>query len=651
MELHWKMQTLETAARSMARLPSNYREAVQMRKDIMFPTMTKPAEATNLVSSFKLLSETKLSVQHQSKRSWQPVSCQVICPPPQDSDELRHSFNFGRQLIAMADASKLSVRKQAKKIAEISQKAQKNKLNWNPLQKLAAATLDMVESHLIPRIEGRLPLPSTSDPTIQLAGNFAPVPECPVQHDLEIAGELPANLEGVYVRNGANPRFNPEGGHHFFDGDGMLHAITFKQGRASYCCRYTRTYRLEEEEKLGRAMFPKAIGELHGHGGVARLALYGARGLFGLVDGSKGMGVANAGLIFFNKRLLAMSEDDLPYAVTVTSDGDLQTLGRYNFKGQLSSPMIAHPKKDPKTGELFTLSYDVVKKPYLKYFVFSPDGTKGPDVTISLAQPTMIHDFAITENYVVIPDQQVVFRLQELLKGGSPVIYDRKKKSRFGILPKYDKDESRVRWIEVPDCFCFHLWNSWEDKDEVVVIGSCMTPPDCIFNESDEAMKSILCEIRLDLRTGTSSRKILANLNLEAGQVNRKVLGRKSRYAYLAIADPWPKVSGIAKVDLQSDSNSEDQVIAKFLHGSACYGGEPFFVPRSPENTAAPEDDGYLLTFRHNEKTGQSELLVLNASSPSLNPVAIVKLPSRVPYGFHGTFIDSRELSQQNASL
>lgn len=380
------------------------------------------------------------------------------------------------------------------------------------------------------------------------------------------------------------------------------------------------------------------------------MLLFYARSLFGLVDGTKGMGVANAGVVFFDGHLLAMSEDDLPYAVNINSAGDLQTLGRFDFGGQLDSAMIAHPKVDAKTGELFALSYDVIKKPYLRYFKFSPDGKKGPEVSISVSEPTMMHDFAITENFVVIPDQQVVFRLPEMFKGGSPVVHDRSKMPRFGILPRDDANDSRMEWIDVPDCFCFHLWNAWEEGDEVVVIGSCMTPPDSIFNESDESLRSVLSEIRLNRTTRTSSRREIASMNLEAGQVNRHFLGRKTQFAYLAIAEPWPKVSGIAKVDLRSNGAAEENVVAKFMYQPGCYGGEPMFVPRSSD-PSAPEDDGYILTFMHNEATGKSELLVLDARSPSLELVASVKLPSRVPYGFHGTFIPAQELENQKPSI
>ena len=174
----------------------------------------------------------------------------------------------------------------------------------------------------------------------------------------------------------------------------------------------------------------------------------------------------------------------------------------------------------------------------------------------------------------------------------------------------------------------------------MVVIGSCVIPPDAIFNETtntETALRSELTEIRLNTTTGTSSQRVIVSgMNLDAGNVNKNWLGRKTRYIYLAIADPWPKCSGMAKVDLETGQ------VFKFSYGNERFGGEPCFV--SVENSEK-EDEGYIMSFVRDENRGKSELVIVEASS--MKQLGQVKLPSRVPYGFHGTFVSTQDLANQ----
>nr|GMD72141.1 9-cis-epoxycarotenoid dioxygenase NCED6, chloroplastic [Ipomoea batatas] len=129
-------------------------------------------------------------------------------------------------------------------------------------------------------------------------------------------------------------------------------------------------------------------------------------------------------------------------------------------------------------------------------------------------------------------------------------------------------------------------------------------------------------------------RVIVSGMNLEAGQINMKLVGRKTQYVYMAIAEPWPKCSGVAKVDLESGK------VTEFRYGDGIYGGEPCLVAAGEE-----EEEGYLMSFARDERKGRSELVIVKASN--MKKVASVKLPRRVPYGFHGTFVSSEELRKQ----
>ncbi|CAM6105377.1 unnamed protein product [Calypogeia fissa] len=492
--------------------------------------------------------------------------------------------------------------------------------------------------------------PAFADSGVQLVDNFAPVAdECPPTSGLEVTGTIPECMNGIYVRNGSNPQFMPSGGYHVFDGDGMLHAVRIKDGIPSYCCRFTRTYRYLKEKAMGHTLYPYVMGELIGWIGLARLGLFSLRDKVGVLERSKGLGVANAGLAFYNGKLLAMSEDDMPYAVAISDDGDLETLGHYDISGSYQlETMTAHPKIDATTGEMFAYSYNVLEKPHVQYWRATAGGQMSPPVAINVKEPVLIHDFAVTDNYAIIPDPMMVFRLTEMLAGRSPVTMDEGKAHRFGVLPKYATNDSAMVWFSIPGVSCFHYLNAWEEGDEVVLIGSNNNTPSRVFNNPAQS-KCFLTEFRLNLKTGRSSQRRVSEWDLDVGRINERFTGRKSRYVYLSMNGPWPKFSGIVKLDLQAPDGSAEVGVRKFPPG--CYGSEPVFVPRvEGGGDADSEDDGYVVTYLHNENTNVSTMAIFDARSPTLEPVATVKLPARVPYGFHGIFLTEDELASQKRS-
>lgn len=110
------------------------------------------------------------------------------------------------------------------------------------------------------------------------------------------------------------------------------------------------------------------------------------------------------------------------------------------------------------------------------------------------------------------------------------------------------------------------------------------------------------------------------------------------------IADEMPKAAGVVKLDLSiaAAAGGGDCTVARRVYGAGCYGGETYFVAR--DIPAEEEDDGYLVTYVHDENTMESWFWVMDAKSPALDIVARVRLPGRVPYGFHGLFVSQSQL-------
>ncbi|KAL2490283.1 Carotenoid 9 [Abeliophyllum distichum] len=410
-------------------------------------------------------------------------------------------------------------------------------------------------------------------PLHYLSGNFAPVDETPPLQDLPVKGHLPECLNGEFVRVGPNPKFAPVAGYHWFDGDGMIHGMRIKDGKATYVSRYVRTSRIKQEEFYDGAKFMK-IGDLKGMFGLVMVSMQMLRAKLKVLDISYGHGTANTALIYHHGKLLALSEADKPYAIKVLEDGDLQTVGMLDYDKRLTHSFTAHPKVDPFTGEMFTFGYSQTP-PYITYRVISKDGLMHDPVPIAVSDPIMMHDFAITENYAIFMDLPLYFKPKEMVKQKKFIFtFDATKKARFGILPRYAKNELLIRWFELPNCFIFHNANAWEEGDEVVLITCRLENPDLdmVNGEVKEKLENFtneLYEMRFNLKNGLASQKKLSVSAVDFPRVNESYTGRKSAVE------------------------------------------------------------------------------VIDAKTMSPDPVAVVELPKRVPYGFHAFFVTEEQLQEQ----
>ena len=460
-------------------------------------------------------------------------------------------------------------------------------------------------------------------PTTQVSpyldGNFAPVDREITTETLQVIGELPQELSGMFLRNGPNPQFSPLGQYHWFDGDGMLHGVRIQNGKASYQNRYVRTKGWQIEHEAGKAIWSGLLEPPQ-------------------MDNPYGpsKNTANTALAWHAGKMLATWEGGAPHAIALSN---LDTIGEHTYNGKLSSSFTAHPKVDPVTGEMMFFGYSFAP-PYLKYSVVSPTGELLRTVPIDLPTGVMMHDFAITENHTVFMDLPLTFSRSRMQQGKPPLMFESDKPSRFGIVPRHG-DNSNIRWFESPTCYVFHTLNAYEQGDEVVLIACRMNSTNVLMQDTGSALEENIPQLyqwRFNLNTGGVSEERLDDVASEFPRVNENFLGRKTQYGYAGrmTRDPMPLFDGVIKYDL-NNSNSQ---VHQFEPG--CYGGEAVFAPNP---NAQNEDEGWLITFIYNSQEETSELVVIDAQDVTSEPVARVLIPQRVPYGFHGTWISEAQLN------
>ncbi|KAK6235301.1 hypothetical protein SCA6_010638 [Theobroma cacao] len=485
------------------------------------------------------------------------------------------------------------------------------------------------------------PLHPSIDPNLVFTGNFAPVSELDPTDCQVIEGELPLSLNGVYIRNGPNPQLQPRRALHLFDGDGMLHSLRLSNGNATYCSRYVKTYKYMLEQDAGFPIIPNFFSGFYGLVDVIRFLMDIGKVLTGHIDLMKGFGVANTSIAFFSNKLLALTDSDLPYLINVTQTGDIETLGRWEFTKKLLANMSAHPKVDIETKETFAFTTSLTF-PHLSFFRFDSNGVKQKEVPISsVRKPTFLHDLAITKTFAIFCETQLGLAPAKVVMGrGALVDYKRDKVTRIGIIPRYSTDDSDMEWFQVPNFNAIHIFNAWESgEDEIVLVASNVISIENIYDRTCDIK---LEKVKINMRTGQVSRNILSPRNLEFGSINPCYVGKKSRFAYMGVFEEIPKMLGVVKIDLETGCE-----VGKRFYGPGCFGGEPLFMTKDRENnfdSDDEEDEGYVMSYVHNEETGESKFLVMDAKSPELNIVAAVKLPRRVPYGFHGLFFSKQDL-------
>jgi carotenoid cleavage dioxygenase-like enzyme len=441
--------------------------------------------------------------------------------------------------------------------------------------------------------------PLSVDPSVPwwLQNGFAPVLDERDATELQVRGRIPSQLSGLYVRNGSNPQ-SGESPHWFF-GDGMLHGVRFERGRAVwYGNRYVRTNLYEDGVGFTTSRPPIA-----------------------------GDNQSNVSAVYHAGRLLTSGEVGFPYQI---DPRDLSTIGVHDFGGALKTSFTAHPKIDPATGYLHFFGYWFAP-PYLTYDVADQNGDVVQSQSIAVGASTMIHSFAITASDVIFWELPVLFSIEAVVAGANnPFVWMPDYGARIGVMP-LGGEASQIRWVEIDPCYVFHEVNAYRDGDEVV-IDVCRH--DHMFDHDD------LPDTQSDVRRWrvntagdqlTFRDEVVLERELELPSHDRRFTGRRHRYGWFVDSRPRPDtldLAGTAMIDYQSGE------VRIWQPGLNRHTDEAFFVAGG-----SGEGEGWLLTFVYDHVAATTDLVILDALRVERGPIAEIRLPRRVPHGFHGVWI------------
>lgn len=469
-----------------------------------------------------------------------------------------------------------------------------------------------------------------------LHGTFAPIAHEADGEDLEVIGELPSDLHGAYFLNGPNQRFKPEFRYHYYDGDGFLRGIFFRDGKAQFKSRWVHSMAYDVESQEGRNIWPGLAGPYD----------------FSL-PGSPIKDNSNTDVIFYNGKLLTLwYMAGVPYVIDPET---METKGAEDFGGQLTHSLSAHSKVDPATGELLYFTYGD-EPPYMRYGIADPAGNLVHEVPIDIPGPRSPHDLGVTENYVILHDLPLFHDVELLKRHNRRVLnFHRDLPARFGILPRRGAADE-IKWFDADPCYILHIVNSWEEGDWVIMDGCRQPHPEIELDPVDGPLGAmmayrrrvhVLHRWRFNMVTGETREEQLDDLNTEFPMANPLYLGRKSRFSFNQYL-PLPREGSLSgrcqTFDALCKYDTEAGTMQRYDYGDAVYGNEAPMAPRRGATADDPEDDGYVVTFTVDRKDWKSECLVFDARDVAMGPIARIKLPQRVPTGFHSTWVSGEDL-------
>ena len=460
-----------------------------------------------------------------------------------------------------------------------------------------------------------------------LQGNYAPVTE---ERDLDeaqlrVEGTVPARLLGAYMRDGANVAYQPNHYVYPLDGDGMVHAVYFKDGHVQYKNRWVQTSHLKTERKFNRTIY----------GSVGKLLPVPQDVIDAGGEPNPIRNTANTNIIYHGDKLLAMWEGGFPHLL----NADLSTVGLYDYDGALrpGDALTAHPKVCPTTGQLVTCTQRWDSPNYWVQ-IFDARGKHMQTIPVEFARKGIIHDLQITDNYVVIFYAPAFHSVEKAMKGENPFLWEPELGTKIIAIPRSGKGQTIV--FETEAFFSWHYCNGFERGGKLIIdyvrIKSIPFAQD--QGTGAEKQPRRMNRMTLDLATRQVSNEEISDVFCEFSRVDERRMGKSYRYGFAASSNrEWGDAHGYnctGRFDFDTGETS------LWEYGPEANAGEPVYVA-NPDSDR--EEDGWLMCFVHNPGEG-AFLSVLSAGDFTRGPVCKVHIPGRVPNGFHANWMQHLSL-------
>jgi carotenoid cleavage dioxygenase-like enzyme len=443
----------------------------------------------------------------------------------------------------------------------------------------------------------------------------------------DIQGEVPREIHGTLYRNGPNQNILPAQGYkalHLFDGDGLINAFRFEDGKIHHTAAIAENPTYLREQELGRFCMNTAGVKAEDPDDQFFLRMQ-----------------HNTNVVHHGGKLMALVENAWPFEMDART---LASKGMTNFGvPELGMSVTAHPKIDGRTGQMLIHGYGVID-PLLQLYVVEPDGKASLAEQVEAPYATMMHDFAITENYVIFVLTAVRIDGERLINGAGfteCVYHDRELPLKFGIRRR--EPGSPVQWFETANSsFIFHPGNAYEDGDRIVMDACTYFDPAALLaslatwrsGSVTPGFDAKPTSYEFNLTTGECRETVLDERGAEFPRCDDRLVGYRNRFGYAALNrgtsgtmdDVW---STIVKYDRQGGPNQAHDF------GQWHWPSEPVFVPRAAD---ADEDDGFVLNVVYDGTSDSSYLSILDARNMAGEPLAKCTLKERIPMGFHGNF-------------